>query len=274
MAEAYKWCEHIATSHYENFPVGSLILPAAMRPHVFAVYAFSRVADDIADEPWTESAEERLQQLTDLEIRVHQWHAGNAPPESPLGIAVSHTMKSCSLDKQLFLSLLSAFRQDVEFVQPESWSDVFDYCNRSANPVGRLVLAIAGVHDDDALSASDDVCTALQLINFWQDLSIDIPRRRWYLPSREINEHGAQKVLLDGIGYAGELMHRGSIITRHVHGRLRWELSLIIAVAMRILRRCEDMREKLFHQRPTLRRADYFWALASLLSPRWHTDHL
>lgn len=269
LSQAYRWCEELATSHYENFPVGSILLPKAMRPHIYAVYAFSRTADDIADEPWTSEAELRVKRLDELVGNVLQWAAGDVSDDSHLGVALSHTIVACRLDSQLLLDLLSAFRQDALFIRPTTWSDVLDYCSRSANPVGRLVLSIAGVRDAAALTLSDDVCTGLQLVNFWQDLSIDLPRGRTYLPREDCERQGNHATLLDGLAIARGRLRRGSAVVRHVRGRLRWELKLIIATATRILADCERNATRLPTYRPILGRTDYLWALVALLTGRW-----
>jgi squalene synthase HpnC len=269
IADAYRWCEQLATSHYENFPVGSVLLPKTMRPHVFAVYAFSRTADDIADEPWTTQAAERLARLDELGALVTAWSAGDTSDGSLLGMALANTMQACSLDVKPFHDLLSAFRQDAAFVRPAAWADVLDYCSRSANPVGRLVLSIAGVTNAEAFRASDDVCTALQLINFWQDLSIDIPRGRHYLPSTHSERDGHAATLLQGLHMARERMLRGAAVVHHVRGRLRWELMLIIAAASRVLTQCESLADSLFEQRPALGKTDYLWATLAVLTGQW-----
>ncbi len=269
LTQAYRWCEELATSHYENFPVGSILLPKAMRPHIYAVYAFSRTADDIADEPWTSDAKQRVERLDKLAGQVRLWANGENSDDSPLGLAMAHTIVSCQLDPQLLLDLLSAFRQDALFRRPATWSDVLDYCQLSANPVGRLVLSISGVHDEAAFAASDDVCTGLQLINFWQDLSVDLPRGRTYLPSEDCERQGNHATLLDGLSIARFRLCRGSTVVRHVRGRLRWELQLIIATATRILVMCERNVTRLPSYRPTLGRTDYLWALLALLTGRW-----
>ncbi|HTU98966.1 MAG TPA: squalene/phytoene synthase family protein, partial [Luteitalea sp.] len=179
LSDAYARCEQIAAAHYENFPVASRLLPAAMRPHVAAVYAFARAADDFADEG-TATAAQRLAWLdTWRGLRAGGPDAvgdpidvGHVPAADVRAtfLAVHATIASCRLAPSLFDDLLSAFAQDVVTTRYGTWDDVLDYCRRSANPVGRLVLGIAGVHDEQAARQSDAVCTALQLTNFWQDL--------------------------------------------------------------------------------------------------------
>src|SRR5688500_18746638 len=192
LASAYAACEHDARAHYENFPVASLLLPRRMRPHVAAVYAFARAADDFADEGSRPPAE-RHALLDGWLRRLHHAVASvePGPPPTPgepsnapaIFVALGASMRTHSLPVSLFEDLVSAFRQDITTTRYASWPELLDYCSRSANPVGRLVLRIAG-HRDAALdAASDAVCTALQLTNFWQDLKIDADRGRIYLPA-------------------------------------------------------------------------------------------
>src|SRR3989442_1383262 len=186
LAGAYAACEQLARSHYENFPVASRLLPRAMRPHVAALYAFARVADDIADEGAATAV--------DRQVRLHAWqerlhHAAAGPAATApavtrddlIFVALGHSISTLDLPVPLFDDLLSAFGQDTMTSRYASWSDVLDYCRRSANPVGRLVLRIAGYRDDDLDRSSDALCTALQLTNFWQDFGRDWRAGRLYV---------------------------------------------------------------------------------------------
>ena len=174
LARAYAYCERIARSHYENFPVASRLLPARMRPHIAAIYAFARIADDMADEG-TRPAAERVADLDRWGSRLTDALRGGPPsdPHREVFVALRHSIEEHHLPPPLFHDLLSAFRQDVTVTRYATWEAVLDYCRRSANPVGRLVLRVAGYDREDLDSASDPVCTALQLTNFWQDLAID-----------------------------------------------------------------------------------------------------
>ena len=173
---AYAVCLRLAREHYENFPVASRLLPRAMRPHIAAVYAFARIADDFADEG-SRSAGTRLALIDDWARRLHgavSQHGSGAtaagdtddPTAAAVFVALSETIRECRLPVQLFDDLLSAFRQDVTVRRYETWEDVLEYCRRSANPVGRLVLNIAGYRAPQIEAWSDAVCTALQLTNF------------------------------------------------------------------------------------------------------------
>src|SRR6185295_7009493 len=197
---AYARCLHLARQHYENFPVASRLMPKSARPHVAAVYAFARIADDFADEG-ARSDSARLALLDDWRGRLHEAASAAAPRDdsdaSAVFLALGDTMRRYGLDVQLFDDLLSAFRQDVLVKRYASWSDLLDYCRRSANPVGRLVLRIAGHHDARLDEWSDRVCTALQLTNFWQDLEGDWVRGRLYVPLAVIHQAGAEEMDLD-----------------------------------------------------------------------------
>ena len=199
---AYAACLRLAREHYENFPVASHLLPARMRPHIAAIYAFARTADDFADEPGMPDAE-RLQRLDDWGARLDQ--AVSTPgmpaadePASSIFAALSNTIAVCHLPVSLFHDLLSAFRQDVLRKRYETWDDVLDYCRRSANPVGRLVLRVAGRLTPALAERSDAVCTALQLTNFWQDIGRDWHNGRLYVPQRDLALAGAHEAELNG----------------------------------------------------------------------------
>src|SRR5579862_8476036 len=187
LAPAYDACEALARAHYENFPVASHLLPRAMRPHVAAVYAFARLADDIADEGSAAPAE-RQARLHVWQDRVHRAAAGQTSDAAPgdrdelIAVALGHSIRSLDLPVSLFDDLLSAFGQDTMTTRYASWAEVFDYCRRSANPIGRLVLRIAGYHDEALERSSDALCTALQLTNFWQDFGHDWMIGRLYVP--------------------------------------------------------------------------------------------
>jgi len=282
LAAAYASCEHDASTHYENFPVASLLLPRRMRPHVAAVYAFARAADDFADEG-ERSPDERHRLLDGWSRRLHHAAAstdagtaamGGEPANTPqIFVALGATMRACSLPVALFDDLLSAFRQDVTTTRYGSWADLFDYCRRSANPVGRLVLRIAG-YDNPALDgASDALCTALQLTNFWQDLKIDADRGRIYLPRQEQDAHRAQEAdLLAGrltaewqaalaaaTARTRALFHAGRPVCTQVRGRLGYELRATWLGGMRILDKLERSGFNPLAARPRLRFTDAPW---------------
>jgi hydroxysqualene synthase len=282
LASAYAACERDARSHYENFPVASLLLPKAMRPHVAAVYAFARAADDFADEG-QRSIEERHALLDGWLRRLH--HAVSSfepgPPPRPgeppnaveIFVALGASIRAHALPVTLFEDLISAFRQDIQTTRYASWTELLDYCRRSANPVGRLVLRIAG-YDDAKLDAhSDAVCTALQLTNFWQDIRTDFRRGRIYMPAVERAAHGAIDEHLHGgrmtdawryaVASATDrtraLFMAGRPLCDAVGGRLRYELRATWLGGMRILDHLEQSGFDPVLIRPQLGIADAPW---------------
>ncbi|MEQ1910081.1 MAG: squalene synthase HpnC [Vicinamibacterales bacterium] len=270
LARAYAACEALAASHYENFPVASRLLPPSMRPHVAAVYAFARVADDIADEG-TDRPDIRLARLRAWQHRLHDAAQHSLVPADPsrddlIFVAVGHSMRELDLPLPLFDDLLSAFAQDITTTRYDSWADVLDYCRRSANPVGRLVLRIGGYRDAAMDRSSDALCTALQLANFWQDFGRDWRAGRLYVP-RDVRERSG--ALLDDLS-AGRVtpawldvlnecivrtracFDQGRLVCDGVRGRLRVELRLTWLGGSRILDRVEQRRAGLLRERPTL----------------------
>lgn len=266
---AYDYCERLARAHYENFPVASVLLPSRMRPHVAAIYAFARTADDFADQPGRPPAV-RLELLDDWGARLRASAASAPASADHIFVALRDTMERCALPLSLFEDLLSAFRQDVTVHRYETWPDLIDYCRRSANPVGRLVLRVAGVRDDQADRASDAVCTALQLTNFWQDFGDDWRTGRLYLPAEELRVHGASEADLKGhsmsppwraamraaVDRTRELFHTGRPVTEAVTGRLRWELRATWLGGMRVLDQVAALDHDTLNSRPTLTSRD------------------
>ena len=279
-AAAYARCVQIARQHYENFPVASRLLPRATRPHIAAIYAFARIADDFADEG-TRRPEQRLALLNDWQERLNRTVAGtSAHDDSDAGAiftALGDTISRFDLERSLLDDLLDAFRQDVQVSRYETWSDLLDYCRRSANPVGRLVLRIAGYRNADLDARSDSVCTALQLTNFWQDIERDLRKGRLYVPLAVVRETGADIEDLRRArftpAWAAALEQAASETRRHfnhgravadlVSGRLRWELRATWLGGTRILDRLASQRFDVFKSRPTLG-----WADASVIAVR------
>jgi squalene synthase HpnC len=267
LRRAYDACTELARAHYENFPVASLLLPRRMRPAIAAVYAFARRADDFADEPgYTQP--ERLRLLDDWQRRLDAAAAGIVSAGTAndlIFVAVADAIREHDLPVSLFSDLLSAFRQDVTTRRYERWVDVLDYCSRSANPVGRLVLRIAGYRDDVLDRSSDALCTALQLTNFWQDFARDWQNGRLYVPREDYESFGAGAGDLEAsIGHPGttlppqaplpaewravlaemsrrtrQLFNDGRLVCERTGGRLRYELRLTWHGGARILERVE-----------------------------------
>jgi hydroxysqualene synthase len=282
-ARAYRACEMLARSHYENFPVASWLLPRAMRPHVAAVYAFARAADDIADEG-TAPAAERQARLGDWLDRLHRAAvdarppAPGAPTDELIFAALGCSIRTCELPVSLFEDLLSAFGQDTMRVRYTSWSEVLDYCRRSANPVGRLVLRIAGYRSALLDDSSDALCTALQLANFWQDFGRDWQVGRLYLPREVSDACGAEESTLAAgridaawsaalgraVAFTRERFAAGRAVCDGLRGRLRAELRLTWLGGSRILDAVDRRRSDLLTYRPGLGAVDapaLLWAL-------------
>lgn len=271
MAESYAYCERLARSHYENFPVGSILVPKPLRKHVYSVYAFARVADDFADEGYeTDGLTEaqRLAALDDWGRMLEDCYMGNA--SHPIFIALAETVGALQLPIQLFRDLLSAFKQDVVKRRYADFEEVLDYCARSANPVGRLILLLFGYRDEHRFGLSDRICTALQLANFWQDVEVDIQKDRIYLPQ---NEMARFQVEIDDLrerrfsdGYAAllefqvertrALFNEGKPLPELVHGRLAVELRLTWLGGTRILERIKDLGYNTLNTRPKISTAD------------------
>jgi hydroxysqualene synthase len=273
---AYAACVRDARGHYENFPVASLLVPRDMRRDVAAVYAFARAADDFADEG-NRSIDERHALLDGWRQRLQQAAISDATGPDPrpgepantvaIFCALGASVRARQLPVNLFEDLLSAFRQDVTVTSYDDWPELLDYCRRSANPVGRLVLRIAGCHDQKLDAWSDAVCTALQLTNFWQDLSVDVRRGRSYLPERELVAHQTREAALAAaVSRTRALFDAGRPLCDAVRGRLRYELRATWLGGVRILDRVERLQLDLINKRPVLGVLDLPWITARLLA--------
>ena len=257
--------------HYENFPVASLLCPPALRRPVQAIYHFARTADDLADEgPATPT--QRLTSLAAYRAALHQAAAGQvaAGPWQAVFIPLAQALRDDRLPLPLLDDLLAAFVQDTGNPVYADRAALLDYCRRSANPIGRLMLHLAGIDDALSLAQSDAVCSALQLINFWQDPSVDLPRGRHYIPDADLQRHGLQRsavcagadspatqaLLRELCLWAAGLMQQGAPLACRVPGRLGWELRGVVQGGLRILERIGQMHYRTLSQRPSLGRRD------------------
>ena len=186
LAEAQEYCRRLARSHYENFSVASWFLPERLRQDFFNIYAYCRISDDLGDEVGDANAS--LQLLDQWEVELDACYAGS--PRHPVFVALAQTVRKCEIPKQTFVDLLTAFRQDQRVSRYATFDDVLNYCHYSANPVGHLVLYVCGYGDAERQALSDFTCTALQLANFWQDVSIDYSNGRIYLPLEDLRRFG------------------------------------------------------------------------------------
>jgi len=262
----------VSIEHYENFPVASWLCPPALRPAIMAIYGFARTADDLADEG-DASAAQRLRDLADYRADLRAVAAGRAPSPrwaarvfAPLARAIAEHR----LPLPLLEDLLDAFEQDLVKTDYATRAELLDYCRRSANPVGRLLLHLYDIDDADALRQSDAICSALQLINFWQDFTVDGPRGRIYAPLEDRRRHGvegqdllslrdspaARALIAELCAWARALMADGAPLVHRIPGRAGWELRLVVQGGLRILDRLQAMRFAALLRRPTVSAAD------------------
>ena len=255
--------------HYENFPVASWLLPKRLRKPVEAIYRFARSADDIADEGDAPPAE-RLAQLARYHAKLGSIESGNTPDDPVFG-PLAEAIRSHAIPITPFRDLLSAFSQDVEKTRYASFGEVMDYCRRSANPVGRLMLHLYGDHDPRHLAYSDAICSSLQLINFLQDIAVDYQKDRIYLPQDELAAyHVSEAQIAEGdtrglwhammhkqIERARKLMQAGAPLGRQLKGRIGLELRVTILGGETILRKLHADPGSVFHSRPVLTKKDW-----------------
>jgi squalene synthase HpnC len=259
----------MSVEHYENFPVASLLLPARLRRPVSVIYQFARSADDFADEGDL-AAPERLARLDAYRAELLRLEAGR-PPASPLFHELREVIAAHRLPFAPFHDLLDAFSQDVTKLRYASFAEVMDYCRRSADPVGRLMLHLYGEAKDDNLARSDAICSALQLVNFWQDVEIDFLKNRIYLPQDEMGQFGvteAQIAARDTSGgwwslmrfqieRARSLLLAGAPLAIRLPGRIGLEIRAVVQGGLRILEKLERARGDVFRHRPVLKALDW-----------------
>ncbi|VAW56592.1 Squalene synthase [hydrothermal vent metagenome] len=269
--QAYKHCLNIAKNHYENFPVASWFLPKRMRYPIATVYAFARRADDFADEGDL-TDKQRLFELSQLAYQIEALYA-HKTSEDPILIAIADCVDKFNLPKALFLDLIDAFKQDITQKRYADFGELMQYCRRSANPVGRTMLHFYGQTDLKSLAQSDAICSALQLINFYQDLAQDYNEmQRIYIPQDEmqatlVNESNFKNNLTDGpmvvlmrkqYQRAHKLLQSGAPLGKSLKGRFGFEIRLIIAGGSRILIKLDQQTNDVF-SRPRLGFKDWIW---------------
>jgi squalene synthase HpnC len=257
----------MTVNHYENFPVASWLCPPPLRPAVTAIYWFARTADDLADEG-TDPPEQRLAALSQYRADLRAVARGLKPSDRwpQVFVPLQAALRRHALPVVLLESLLSAFEQDVVQVRYANRDELLDYCSRSANPVGRLLLHLYGVRDDASLNQSDALCTALQLINFWQDLSVDLRRGRVYVPltdcAREAvdptqllalqHDPATRRLVARMVQWAGDLLRQGAPLASRLPGRVGWELRLVVQGGRRVLEKIERIDHATLQRRPVL----------------------
>ena len=274
MPQAFQFCERLAHDHYENFPVASMLVPREKRPHVYAIYSFARIADDYADEPGLTPAE-RVNSIVEWEEQLVDAYRGHA--HHPVFVALRETVDRFQIPVELFQRLLKAFRSDVTTHRYETFDQVLEYCDNSANPIGRLMLLLFNYRAEMSMELSDSICTALQLTNFWQDVSVDLEKDRVYISMEDIREFGySEEDLLERrctqafrdlmcyqIERTEELFREGKPLLADVGSDLRMELKLTWNGGMRILKKIEKQDYDVLARRPTLSLYDKISILGS-----------
>ncbi len=262
LEQANAWCRHLAESHYENFHVATWFLPKALRPHFHAIYAYCRVSDDLGDEVGSTDQALALLELWGRELDA--CFEGRA--RHPVFVALSETIRACSIPKEPFADLLTAFRQDQVVTRYASMSDVLDYCRYSANPVGRLVLYACGEASEEKFALSDATCSALQLANFWQDVREDYARGRVYLPQDDMQQFGVsdatiaaglatpqfRALLRHEVDDARSLFLQGLPLIAMVNRDLALDLDLFSRGGLEILRAIERRDFDVLSARPAI----------------------
>ena len=265
LISAHRYCQHLAKSHYENFPVASIILPKHIQQSVFVIYAFARTADDIADEGSATMAD-RMQALLEYEKQLNNIEQGADLSQPPLFIALSDVVYSQQLPIQLFHDLLTAFKQDISQGRYQSDDDILDYCRRSANPIGRLLLHLGGEKSMQQLQQSDALCTALQLINFYQDVKQDLyENNRLYLSLKSlalvgITEHNIDitntskiaPLLRERYLFTNSLLMSAINLGAEINGRMGWEIRTITLAGLLTLKKLSLQNNNNLTSRPRL----------------------
>ena len=280
VATAYQFCQQMADQHYENFPVASRLLPAHLRAPVSAIYAFARTADDYADEGDLDTVT-RLAKLDECDNNIRAISHGE-PGNDPIYIALDDAIKRFSLSSQLFHDLVSAFRQDVTQTRYSTYSEVLDYCRRSANPVGRLLLELLGKDDEANCQYSDNICSALQLINFYQDISQDFEENnRIYLAEDEMlaagiseddisaknNSQEMQIFMQEQYLRTGSMICAGRPLCSKLGIRMNLEIRATVNGGLAVLKKLQASKN--VFSRPRLSRLDMFTIISRSLLGRF-----
>ena len=281
LISAHRYCQHLAKSHYENFPVASIILPKHIQQSVFVIYAFARTADDIADEGSATKAD-RMQALLEYEKQLNNIEQGADLSQPPLFIALSDVVYSQQLPIHLFHDLLTAFKQDISQGRYQSDDDILDYCRRSANPIGRLLLHLGGEKSMQQLQQSDALCTALQLINFYQDVKQDLyENNRLYLSLKSlalvgITEHNLDitntskiaPLLRERYLFTNSLLMSAINLGAEINGRMGWEIRTITLAGLLTLKKLSLQNNNNLTSRPRLTKYNILMvASLSFLTP-------
>ena len=279
IVKAYKYCEEVTRSHYENFPVASRLIPKFYRPHICNIYAFARIADDLADEG-TLKPDERLRNLADWGEKLDGCFDGK--PEGPVLTALAETVAKFEIPKSPFVRLLRAFRMDLTQRRFETFKQLRHYCEHSADPIGELVLYVFGCASDRTVSLSNRICTGLQLANFWQDVSVDWARDRIYIPLEDFRRFGyTEDALMQQIaderfsrlmefevGRTKRFFEEGRPLINEVASDLRFELTLTWYGGMAILNKIEGDGYNVLTKRPAISSMDKLILLSKAMFRR------
>lgn len=269
--ESYNFCKRIATGHYENFPVGSFLIPKKFRKYFYPVYAFSRIADDIADELPLNQKDYKLRLLNDYKTLID----ADSINGNPIFIALNDIMAKKEIPAEPLKKLIIAFEMDSEFKQAENFDDIEEYCKYSANPVGELVLRIFNLYNEETAPLSDSICTGLQLANFWQDISEDMKKGRIYIPKEvlrkyelsnkeliEIKNTNLDNCLKEIYDYTDNFFILGNgIIDKLKYFRLKLEISAVIEGGKAIMKKTREMGTDIILNRPKLEKSDFILTL-------------
>jgi phytoene synthase len=261
--EAFRYCRQLTRQRYENFPVASLLIPKDKRKYVATIYAFARIADDFADEPGMTPAE-RIDALQSWEEQLLL--CGNGSARHPVFVALAQTIERFEIPLELLQDLLRAFRSDVTTNRHATFHDLVNYCRYSANPVGRLVLLLFNYRSEQLMKLSDSLCTALQLTNFWQDLSVDLQNNRVYLPQEDLERYQYSeeelfrriwnptfcRLMAFEVERTEQLFQQAKPLLREVGQDLALELRLTWHGGRRMLRKIEQLKYNVLTRRPTL----------------------
>jgi squalene synthase HpnC len=275
LPDAYRYCLRLARTHYENFPVGSLLIPKKLQPHVCAVYAFARRADDIADEDFPEA--DRIPALTAWEGLLEKSLHGRV--NHPVFLALRETIREFKIPTQLLVDLVTAFKMDVQVKRHPTFKDVLYYCRHSAEPVGRLVLHLFGYREESLMVLSDKICTALQLANFWQDVAVDLKKNRIYIPLEDLTQfnyspeqlfaHEYNKAFCQVMEYQVDrteaMFLEGAPLVYHTPGRLGLELKCVVLGGLTVLKKIRQLNYDTLNQRPVIQGKDKFGILLKAL---------
>lgn len=275
--QAFGHCKSIATSHYENFPVGSILIPKRERKYFYALYGFMRTADDYADLPSSGSSGERLEKLAIWRSHLEDIYL-NKPATNPVFIALAETIHKFGFAKETFTRLLDAFefdaKRDVRFT---AYSDLRWYTARSADPVGELVLGLFGYKDRELILLSDEICSGLQLLNFIQDLAEDLRYSRYYFPTEDCDKFGltqkeiaqggerVDKLVLYETVKTEEMIDKGARLAELVSGRLRFELRAVVFGARRVIGKIRQQNGDVISKRPKLSKSEHVYILLKSL---------